>query len=920
MKRGHEWCWMLFFFLIQPTFAQTVLRNSEYSDAYLSGKVELWLKEEVRATLEKGGVEALDWPESLKNLSGWNAKLRFPRAQKPRAGAFKERAGDLSLLVSVSFDESTSVNEVLRQLSKLNWIQHAEPHFLPELSYVPNDDSIGVQYGLQKIQAFAAWDIHRGDTATIIGITDTGIDPNHPDLSGNIARNWADPENGVDDDQDGFVDNFLGWDTGNDDNDPTSDGNFHGQHVTGLSSAIADNTTGMAGSGFNCRFVHVKIANGNGSLTGAYDGLVYCAEKGYKIINCSWGGTQYSPINEEILRYVSVNLDCIVFCGAGNNSNSTPFYPSAYPYAFAVGSTNAEDHKSDFSNFGFFLDAYAPGDLVLSTWANGSYLYSGGTSMASPLVAGCAGILRSAFPNENSRQIAERLKVTADKIDTLPFNLPWQGLMGDGRINLFRALTTTGIPAPVLHEISTSDGNDNQFLPGDTLEIRGLITNYLYGANNVILRDFSVDGYLIPLESERNLGAIAGMQSISLENNPLRFRIAENVPLNQTAVIRFEFEADGVLRSQFFSLSLHADFVNIEHNDISISVGSSGLFGVRGTGQLRGLGFQYQNLEDLLYEGGLMIGLDDSRVADRVRGTPQADNDFQAVWRIHQNAPFEGSSVQYRGLFSGSQPDFPLLVKQRAISDSAAENRNFIILEYQIKNTGSESYSNLAAGLFADWDLIDPGSNATDYAPSERCAYVYTLPVDSLYTGISLLTPQTPVYHAIDNVPGGAGGINMFDGYSSADKFQSLTTNRFNTAAGANGTDVLSVMSASAISLNPGDSVTVAFSLVAARNLDDLLGTAEQSAAFYAQQGQILHTGSPQSDRVLYPNPTRNTFRISGNPAEKVVIMSLAGQTFAEVLPDEHGVYNIHELPQGLYLIHWIGQKESGYGRLQIQH
>jgi serine protease len=920
MKRGQEWCWILLFCWIQQTFAQTQLRSSKYSDAYISGKVELWLKEEMRITLEQGGVAALPWPETVRSLNGWNVKLRFPNAQKPRTGAFKERAGDLSLMLSASFDENLAVDEVLSRLSKIKWIKHAEPHFLPELSYVPNDDSVGVQYGLQKIQAFAAWDIHRGDTATIIGITDTGIDPNHPDLSANIARNWADPENGVDDDQDGFIDNFLGWDTGNDDNNPTSDGNFHGQHVTGLSSAVADNTTGMAGSGFNCRFVHVKIANSNGSLTGAYDGLVYCAEKGYKIINCSWGGTQYSPINEEILRYVSVNLDCIVFCGAGNNSNNKPFYPSAYPYAFAVGSTNAEDHKSDFSNFGFFLDAYAPGDLVLSTWANGGYLYSGGTSMASPLVAGCAGILRSAFPNENSRQIGERLKVTADKIDTLPFNLPWQGLMGDGRINIFKALTTTGIPAPVLHEIIASDGNDNQFLPGDTLEIRGLITNYLYGANNVILRDFSVDGFLIPLEAERNLGAIAGMESISLENTPLKFRIAENVPLNQTAVIRFEFEADGVVRSQFYNLSLHADFVNIEHNDIAISVGSSGLFGVRGTGSLRGLGFQYQNLQDLLYEGGLMLGLDESRVADRVRGTPQADNDFQAIWRIHQNAPFEGSSIQYRGLFAGTQPDFPLLIKQRAISDSVAENRNFIILEYQIKNTGSESYSNVAAGLFADWDLIDPGSNATDYSSSERCAYVYTLPVDSVYTGIGLLTAQTPVCHAIDNVPGGAGGINMFDGYSSADKFQSLTNNRFTTGAGANGTDVLSVLSASAISLSPGDSVTVAFSLLAGRSLEELLASAEQSASFYAQQGQVLQVKALVEERVLYPNPTQSNFQIRGNPADKAVLLSLTGQTVAEIYPDEQGVFSINGIQQGLYIIHWVGQKETGYARLQIQH
>lgn len=905
-------------FIVQHLGAQKVLRSDKYSDAFLAGRIEIRLDEKMRNTLENQGVSALPWPESLKQLPGWKTQIRFPRAQKPKPDT-RERQADISLLVSVNFDKELELESILSSLKKLKWINHAEPHFLPELTYVPNDDSISVQYGLQKIQAFAAWDLHRGDTSMIIGITDTGIDPNHPDLSENIARNWNDPINGVDDDGDGYTDNFLGWDTGNDDNDPSSDGNFHGQHVSGLSSAVADNNTGMAGSGFNCRFVHVKIANSNGSLTGAYDGLVYCAEKGYKVINCSWGGTQYSPLNEEILRYVSVNLDCIVFCGAGNNSNSVPFYPSAYPYAFAVGSTDVMDHKSDFSNFGYYLDAYAPGDLVLSTWANGGYLYSGGTSMASPLVAGCAGILRSAFPEENSRQIAERLKVTCDKVDTIPFNNPWQGLMGDGRINLFKALTTNGIPAPVLHETSTSDGNDNQFLPGDTLEIRGLITNYLFNAENVILRDFSVDGFLIPLEGERNLGPIGTMQSISLENNPLRFLIAENVPLNQQAVIRFEFESDGILRNQFITVSLHADFVNINNNNIAISVGSSGLFGVSGNGFLRGLGFQFESLSDLLYEGGLMIGLDENRVADRVRSTPQADNDFSPIERIHQVAPFESSSQQFRGHFAGSSAEFPLLVKQRAISDSAEGNRNFVLLEYQIKNTGSETYPFMAAGLFADWDLINPGVNGTGYSAEQRCGYVYTLPDDSVYTGIALLSPQTPIYHGIDNVPGGAGGINMFDGFSSGDKYQSLTTNRLNTAAGSNGTDVVSVLSASGIDLQPGDSVTVAFGLIAGRTLSSLLEAAEQSAAFYNQQGQILNITRNPKSVTIYPNPASNHVKLSGVDAHKIVIQSIMGQQLLEQSPDEGGSFCLNGIPDGLYLIRWFSADSNGFSRLIIK-
>jgi subtilisin family serine protease len=367
--------------------------------------------------------ENLEIQNVLLNFQAISVLKRFPTAKPPKStfNSRGERLADLSTIYKTILPLNCDISKLCSALNACKNIVVAEPHYLPQLCYVPSDDSISQQYALNRIQALAGWDLHRGDSTTIIGITDTGIDLLHPDLYSNIAFNYNDLENGIDDDNDGFTDNFKGWDTGDDDNDPSTSGNPHGSHISGISSAKTDNQEGIAGSGFNCRFLPIRIMNADGVLSGAYEGLVYAAEHGCKIINCSWGGYQYSEINAEILRYASINMDCIVFCGAGNDNNNRLFYPASYPYAVSIGATDAQDKKADFSNFGYRLDLFAPGDLILSTWTNGEYIRSGGTSMSSPLTAGCAAILRSAFPQLSSQQILYQLKSTSDKIDTLPF-------------------------------------------------------------------------------------------------------------------------------------------------------------------------------------------------------------------------------------------------------------------------------------------------------------------------------------------------------------------------------------------------------------------------------------------------------------------------------------------------------------------
>ena len=122
---------------------------------------------------------------------------------------------------------------------------------------MPNDPLANPtnQYHLLNVNCFNAWDINKGDSSIVIGITDTGTDPTHPDLMNSVKRNYADVFDGFDNDGDGFIDNYIGWDLGENDNDPSFNANAHGVHVSGLAAATADNNLGGAGTGFNCKFL-----------------------------------------------------------------------------------------------------------------------------------------------------------------------------------------------------------------------------------------------------------------------------------------------------------------------------------------------------------------------------------------------------------------------------------------------------------------------------------------------------------------------------------------------------------------------------------------------------------------------------------------------------------------------------------------
>jgi hypothetical protein len=306
------------------------------------------------------------------------------------------------------------VYNAIATLGSFPEVSSANPNFVSTLSEVtPNDTEYAAkQYAPQKIRADEAWVISRG--GPLIAVVDTGVDYNHADLSGKVIK-------GKD-----FADN---------DNDPM-DVHSHGTHVAGIAAANSNNGQGVAGIAWNSKILAVKIFTDTGTTTTAAiiaSGIKSAADKGAKIINCSFEGPDTSA-QKKAVDY-AVAKGALVVAAAGNNGNTGNAlrYPGAYGNAFCVGNTTSTDTRAGDSNHGAHLDIAAPGTSVYSTVLGGNYDYKSGTSMAAPAVSGSAAVVWSYFPSWTAGQVRTRLQNTA-----VPLAAGLQ--LGSGRVDLFEAV------------------------------------------------------------------------------------------------------------------------------------------------------------------------------------------------------------------------------------------------------------------------------------------------------------------------------------------------------------------------------------------------------------------------------------------------------------------------------------------------
>ena len=419
--------------------------------------------------------------------------VKFKTGKAAMAQSFHAQIGARvagSLAVSkvnrVRLPKDVTVSEAVRLYSANPAVEFVEPNYILHfVNTYPNDPQFSNQWGHENsgqfggtfdadIDSVEAWDTSVGSDSVVVAITDTGIDLTHPDLDANIWTNpgedpWTDPYdpttgNGVDDDLNGYVDDWKGYDFNGPlplipvrDNDP-SDGVGHGTHCAGILAARGNNGIGVTGASWNAKIMPLKIGADSGlalTVFVAAQAIDYAVANGADIISASWGGL--AGINTVRTAIENAHSAGVLFVAAAgnygtNNDGFLKFYPASYDLdnIIAVAATDYDDELADFSNFGRrTVDVGAPGVAILSTmptyevYLNQSpyyysmhYDYLDGTSMATPFVAGALAVLMSAHPTETHMEIRDRLFSGVNRVAALDGTT-----VTGGRINLNNSIT-----------------------------------------------------------------------------------------------------------------------------------------------------------------------------------------------------------------------------------------------------------------------------------------------------------------------------------------------------------------------------------------------------------------------------------------------------------------------------------------------
>ncbi len=438
----------------------------------------------------------------IAGLDSLHSKFKTKKQEK-LFKEFKETALKMDKFSSIyilEVPEGTDLKKMKIEYESLPEVEYAELDYKLELFEAPDDplfehqwylnntgqgylginriagdsnDTQIIKYGTEDadIDALEAFERNDETTMPLVGIIDTGVDSDHPDLAGNIWSNPGEiPDNGTDDDHNGFVDDFYGWDfSGNtpdsvtEDNDPT-DYLGHGTHCAGIVASVRNNASGVAGINSPSKIMAIKFFPNSFFSLGAKS-IIYAADMGCDIINMSWGSPFPSRLIEDALDY-AIDKGVLPIAAAGNSGGADDFYPASLPQVFTVGASNSQDEVTYFSTFGEHIEIVAPGEDILSLRADSTDMYAtggasgkeplvhivndiyyiaDGTSMASPCAAGVAAYILAASPGISSHRALEIMEQSADDI-IYPYGgdslySPGQDIYsGYGRVNLNSAL------------------------------------------------------------------------------------------------------------------------------------------------------------------------------------------------------------------------------------------------------------------------------------------------------------------------------------------------------------------------------------------------------------------------------------------------------------------------------------------------
>ena len=386
-------------------------------------------------------------------------------------------------IVRLTATSEIDQQEILNVLKENRLVEYAEIDALGnahgESKVVPSDNQYYKQWAFQNngnipftvsktgadIQMEKAWEIEQGDSNVIVAILDSGVKTDHPEFNGRIWKNYAEiPNNGVDDDNNGYIDDIQGWNFADGSNE-VNDDSGHGTNIASIIGANGNNGIGYSGIDWNCKLMVLKVLkNDVGYYSWWANSIYYAVDNGANVINMSLGGDIESQALNEAIQY-ALDHNVVVVVSMGNNNSDNISYPSNYPGVIAVGATNPDDSRTTSffwsstsgSNYGNHISVVAPGNYIygLSNKNNTEFnTYFGGTSQSAAFVSGLASLLIAQTPTITQKDVKELIEKTAnDRVGNQKEDIVgWDNYYGNGRINAFEALAVHHEDAFVLYE------------------------------------------------------------------------------------------------------------------------------------------------------------------------------------------------------------------------------------------------------------------------------------------------------------------------------------------------------------------------------------------------------------------------------------------------------------------------------------
>lgn len=755
----------------------------------------------------------------------------------------------LSALIEISVAPGVSLSQAEAALTLDPRLEYVEPVAYGQLQgrpeTLPNDPWFtdpDRTWGQLKVKAPAAWDISKGDGSIVIAIIDDGVDYTHPELRDRVFFNRAErlglPQ--VDDDQNGFVDDSVGYDFINVDNPQNLPVGNHGTWVAGISSAMPNNNQGLAGIGFNCRFMPFTVVTRRNllDLVQLYRAIKYAADNGASIINLSINQFSSRPFRwqQEVIDYAVLQKNVVVVAAAGNanvpGGREENVYPASYDHVISVGGSNPDDERLADGIYSPFIDLLAPG-ILISTTAPTPINYQHnmtGSSFAAPFVAGAAGLVMAKYPELTALQVGELLRATADQVANLPGNAPYREKLGRGRLNILRALQERHTAQSIrLKSYNFSNRFGDYAFPGDTVNLNAWFINLLKPSTAAARVELTTTSpYAQVVRGGFALGRLNPLDSVGNQRSPFRVRISPDAPPSEPILFRLGYTDAGYTDYQYFSVQTSPDVLDLRLNKFALSSATNGRLGFVDEANRHGLGILYDN-QPVMQDAGLMVGVGTGAVSNSVYSFPgRKSGDFTPV----RNIRVERRGLQDLGTYSAFTDTaianrIGVRIEQRIYGRINTPHHTYFVVHYDVTNISQGRMDSLLVGLYADWNL-DGATDRALWDPVNKLAYT-TNRAGSRFFGIKVLQGGD-IYFGIDKLNANGGPVNFADGFSLEEKSATLTRGVVSQPVGGpQGSDVAQVVGAKLANLAQGETRRLTFVILAGPSLASLQAAASQA-------------------------------------------------------------------------------------------